>query len=302
MELDSFITTAWADHAEHAPAVADRLGASLHLITAPAHIAPYAGIVTHLFGEHLGRWDDGITLLGAMRQLPAYDASEAAEAPLRRGGAVLRCTAAALAGDGAGPIEPPPAMAADERAAVLALTTSALAGRQAFGLAIRSYTEALAIAADGLPAASPALRALAIGGNNLASALESHAGRSAAETEGMLIAAAAALTYWKLAGTWLEEERAEYRLSRSRLAADLAEGAIASAERCVAICEAHDAPALEQFFGHAALALAQAAAGRLADALASRAHAEALHAQIPADDQVWCADMLDQLRASPPAS
>ena len=118
----------------------------------------------------------------------------------------------------------------------------------------------------------------------------------------MLLAAESGLKYWKLAGTWLEEERAEFRLAHSRLAAGLAQSAITSAERCIAICNAHNAPTIERFFGLAALALAQRAAHRIADFEASRASAEALFAQLPIDDRDWCAEMLAQLRASPPAA
>ncbi len=306
MTIHDFISTAWSDHGEHAASVADRLVASLHLITEPAHIAPYAALVTHVYGEHLARWDDGAALLGAMRRLPAFDASEAAERPLRRGSAVLRCTAEALAAhadqEGAREVKLPAALSAQDQADVLASTSAALAGRRAFGAAVQIYTQALAIADQGLSAQSPALRAMAIGGNNLAAALEEHTGRNAAERAGMLMAAEAGLKYWKLAGTWLEEERAELRLSQCRLAAGLAVDAIASAERCLAICAAQDAPAIERFFGQAALASAQKAADRGADFEASRAKADALFAQIPAEERAWCAGTLAQLRASPPAA
>jgi hypothetical protein len=69
----------------------------------------------------------------------------------------------------------------------------------------------------------------ATGGNNLAVSLEGRSPRSAYETQGMLMAAEGALQYWKQAGTWLEEERAEYRLARSRLQAGETAAAVQSA-------------------------------------------------------------------------
>ena len=59
----------------------------------------------------------------------------------------------------------------------------------------------------------------AVAGNNLAATLEEKPDRDAFETEGMLTAAQGGLHHWKLAGGWMEEERAEYRLARSLLQA-----------------------------------------------------------------------------------
>jgi hypothetical protein len=145
-----------------------------------------------------------------------------------------------------------------------------------------------------LPAGAPALRALAIGGDNRAATLEEKPDRSAAETAGMVTAARAGLTYWKLAGGWLEEERAEYRLVRSLLQAGDAHAAVEAARRCVEVCERNDAPAFERFFGYAALAMALGAAGDTTAATA-RATALDLHSQLPAADQRWCAADLAQL-------
>ena len=67
MPFDAFLASAWNDHGDRPPDVADRLAASLRIVTAPEHVAPYAGIVTHVFGEHLGEWDRGARLLEALR-------------------------------------------------------------------------------------------------------------------------------------------------------------------------------------------------------------------------------------------
>ena len=61
----------------------------------------------------------------------------------------------------------------------------------------------------------------------------------------MIVAAEGGLKYWKLAGTWLEEERAEYRLARSLLQAGRPHAAIASATRCIDVCTSNAAPAIE---------------------------------------------------------
>ncbi|HQR12219.1 MAG TPA: hypothetical protein PLW68_12920 [Casimicrobiaceae bacterium] len=289
MTLDEFLDAAWNDHADRPQEVAERMAGSFHLVSAPEHIAPFARLLTHVHGEHLGQWNRGIELLTALRELPAFDGSD-------RLGQLLDRNVAALshcAGDG-GALDSLPA---DERVASLAIAASALAGRAEHGKALAAYDEALRLADAGLPDGSPAIRALAVGGNNLAAALEEKSDRDASETEGMVAAAQGGLRYWKLAGTWLEEERAEYRLARSLLQAGQARTAIASATRCIDVCTRNSAPSFEQFFGHAVLALAQRAAGEDASFAASRANAIALFGQIPEDERQWAQSTLRELGA-----
>jgi hypothetical protein len=146
-----------------------------------------------------------------------------------------------------------------------------------------------------LPAKAPAIRALAVGGNNLAAALEEKADRDAAETEAMVAAANGALRYWKEAGTWLEEERAEYRLARSLLQAGKAVEAIQSAWRCVDMCKLNNAAAFEQFHGYAVLALAQRDAGDADLFEDSRRYALALFEQLPDAEKQWCESEVAEL-------
>jgi hypothetical protein len=141
------------------------------------------------------------------------------------------------------------------------------------------------------------LRALAVGGNNLAAALEEKKDRDDAETAGMIVAANGGLTYWKRAGTWLEEERAEYRLTRSLLQAGRPREAIASAQRCIDVCVRNAAPPIEIFFGCVVLALAQRASDDADAFAASRQQALALYEQVPADEQQWCRSDLAELQS-----
>ena len=102
---------------------------------------------------------------------------------------------------------------------VLATASSALPAGEFRQADLRICRGLAACAVAGLPPESPAIRALAVGGNNLAAALEAKTDRDPTETRGMIDAAEGGLKYWKQAGTWLEEERAEYRLARSLLQA-----------------------------------------------------------------------------------
>lgn len=287
MTFDAFLETAWNDHGDRPQEVADRLASSLGVVETAAHIPPFVRIVSHVYGEHLGQWDRGIALLESLRRVPAFDGSAAAAGALDRNIATLR-----YAGGDATILE---ALSTEDRIGVLALAASAFSGQNGMKRAIAAYTEALALAAPGLPPQSPASRALAVGGNNLAAALEDKKDRDAAETAGMIDAANGGLKYWKLAGTWLEEERAEYRLTRSLLQARRPQGAIESAQRCIDVCARNDAPAIETFFGYVVLALAQRASGDAAAFAASRQQALALYGQVPADEQRWCQSDLAEL-------
>jgi hypothetical protein len=257
------------------------------VVEAAEHIPPFARLLTHVYGEHLGQWSRGIGLLETMRALPGFDGSEAVEGALSRNIATLR-----YAGGDAAALT---SLDVADRTFVLASAAAAFAGRGEHMRGIASYAEAVRLANSGLPPGSAAIRALAISGNNLATALEEKKDRDAAETEGMLVAAKGGLKYWKQAGTWLEEERAEYRLTRSLLQAGRAKDAIDSARRCIDVCVRNDAPAIETFFGWVVLALAQRADGDATSYAASRQQALALLERVPDDERRWCQSDLAEL-------
>jgi hypothetical protein len=288
MTFDALLQTAWDQHGDRPQDVADRLGAALSVIDAPEQIPRFAALVTHVFGEHLARWEEGAALLESLRGLPAFDGSALVAGAVERSVAALR-----FAGGDAAALDP---LTPEQRVSALATVAAAYTGRGRLAEAISAYAQALRLAGAGLPDGSPAVRALAIGGNNLAAALEAKPDRDAAETRGMLEAAEGGLRYWKLAGTWLEEERAEYRLARSLLQARHSEAAIAAARRCVAVCERNGAPAFERFFGYAVLALAQRSAGDEPGSEAARGQALRLFAQLPEEERRWCEQELQELR------
>ena len=288
MTFDTFLEAAWNDHADHPQKVADTIAASFQLVEAPAQLARFVGLLTHVYGEHLGQWQRGVELLESLRGLPAYDGSAAVAGPVARSQATLRYVggdASALSG-----------LDAQDSIMVLASASSAFAGRGEFSHAIAAYEETLGLAQAGLPPGSPAIRVLAVGGNNLAAALEEKKDRTGPETTAMLAAAQGGLTYWKQSGTWLEEERAEYRLARSQLQAGQSGAAVASGQRCVQVCERNDAPAFELFFAHTVLALAHRAAGDAGAFSASRQRALECLEQVPPEEKVWCESDLKELQ------
>lgn len=286
MTFDEMIEQAWDDHADHTHAVADRLAAAAPTIGTPAHFAPFARLVTHVYGEHLGECERGVALLNSLRKLPAYADTPAVGGVVTRSVATLRFvggdpTAAAT-------------LAADDRAAALATAASALTARKEYARALEAYAQAVRIAPS-LPAGAPAFRALAIAGNNLSAALEDKEGRSPAETEGMVAAARGGLAFWRKSGTWLEEERALYRLARSLLAADQPGEAVMCAQQCARVCDENNASAFERFFAIAVLARALREDGRAADYRQTRNEALDWFDAVPDDEREWCEADLAQL-------
>lgn len=287
MDFTTFIDQAWAEHADDAAAVARRLGDGMPLVSDEAQIVQLANLAHHLHGEHLGEWRAGISFIERLAALPAC----VPDGP--SGQALRRCVASLALSEGAAPefgTLPP-----SERIRVGAMAAANLAERDSTR-ATQLFQRALDEARDsGLPAADPMNRALAVAGNNLASTLEQKRGRSGAERALMLLAAQTARQYWERAGTWLETERAEYRLAMSWLQAGDPARARSHAQQCLAIVAANDGAALERFFGCEALGLAERAAGDSAAHVQALTQARAAFESLDEADKTWCAETLTRL-------
>ena len=289
MSFTDFATHAWDEHATDPAAVAQRLASEgLALVNSAAHVAPLAQLVHHVYGEHLGRWDDGLAVLQALAAHPVCAAGGPAEQ------AVQRCRASlALC---AGQPDTRPGMSPSDAIRVTALAAAALAEKQT-SRALVLLQEALArSSAAPLPPDDAAHRALAVAGNNLACTLEEKAVRSDEERALMILAAQTARRFWAVAGGWLDTERAEYRLAMTWLqAGDLAQARI-HAQQCLDIVQREAAPALERFFAWEALAVV-ARASASADAPAAVAQARLAFAELEEADRGWCQASLDKLAA-----
>lgn len=290
MDFDTFLDQAWTDHATDSAAVAMRLNAqALALVGEEAQVLPLAHLAHHVWGEHLGHWQEGLLFLQQLAALPTVGAESAAVQALRRYQASLR-----LAGgldDERGQWGP------SDSIRITAMAAANLGCHDA-SRATALLEEALARAEGAaLPDQDPAHRALAIAGNGIAGTLEEKAGRSAAETSLMVRAAQVARQYWARAGTWLETERAEYRLAMSWVqAGDLAQ-ARQHAQNCLDIVQANGSPALEDFFGWEALGTVERAAGHAAGHAQALARAGAAFARLDDSNKSWCRASLDKLQA-----
>ena len=287
MDFDNFLSQAWNDHQTDAQAVAGRLWDGAGLIQQNDQIPALVNLATHVFGEHLGRWKDGAAFLGKLRTLPTFVPATNAESAIARSIAVLEV------GNGQDQTVLP--FGTSDQIRILAVAASALSGQGQSERAQQLFQKALEMAErPPLDKDDPANRALAVTGNNLTCALEEKETRSANDTELMITAAMAARKYWKIAKTWLETKRAEYRLAMSYLkAANLSE-ASQHAQRCLEIAAENKAAPLEFFFGNEALALVERARGNSSGYSKATEQLRAAFEQLSDDDKSWCRDTLQR--------
>ena len=284
MDFDGLLDQAWTDHASDAADVAERLAEpGLDLLRQAADVAQLAHLAQHVHGQHLGRWAEGVAFqqrLAALPLLPAGDPTAQA---------VARYTAALQLAGGLAAID----IGGSEGARRAALAAAALAAHDP--PRARTLLEHAAGIADTLPDDDPAVRAVAVAGNNIAATLEEEPGYGEALRPLMIGAAETARAHWARAGTGLETERAEYRLARCWLRAGDPARALHHARLCLRIVHEIDGPALERFFGLEVLALAQRASGDRAGWQASCELARRAYAALDAADKALCRPTLERL-------
>ena len=294
MDFDAFISQAWNDHADDAAGVAQRLQTQgLALLSQESQIVPLAHLAHHVWGEHLGQWQEGLQLQQQLAALPLCTPGGAAAQGLRRFMASLQLCA--------GQDGQRPGLSASDRIRVSAMAAASLAGHDT-ARALVLFEDALAQAdAAKLPDADPYTRALAATGNGLACTLEEKPSRSADERRLMILAAQTARRYWARAGGWIEIERAEYRLVKTWLQAGNVAQARQHAQNCLEIIDTQDppAPALERFFGWEALSSVERAAGNATGLAHALAQAQAAFVALEESDRGWCQASLDKLKAVP---
>jgi hypothetical protein len=272
MTLSNFLSAAWNDHATDSEGVAKRLPQGLALIETAEDIPPFVNLAVHVLGEHLGSWDDGLTLLDNVAAIKfCAKETEASRAVLRSKAILFLCKGETKKAEELGAAaHSAPWPAASTLVRINASAAAALVGQKRFSEAASLMEKALGLAAYGPKRDDPAPRALAVTGNNLACELEKRATRDPIEVALMKNAATVARQYWEVAGTWLEVERAEYRLAMTMIAAGDAAAALEHAELCLKICKSNNADLFEYFFAHEA---------RTKCFLASQQHSQAENAR-----------------------
>ena len=286
MQFDDWMNKAWDEHGTQTAAVAARLGTEgLALARGDTDTAALMRLAHHVLGEHLGRWVQGRqTLFQIGTSEPAGPAT----------GVAMRVFDASLALAG-GLEDARGTMAPSDRIRVTAHAAGALAERDPPRAASLLREAALEVDTETLPNTDPACRAIAINGNGIATTLGEKLFRSDAERALMLLAARIARDYWARAGTWLEVERAEYRLAISWLKAPDLSAARRHARKCLEIVREHEAPALEWFFGFEALALVERALGNAPATAGAVRDMKAAFERLEEGDKAWCQPSLEKV-------
>lgn len=297
MTLDEALSQAWTDHAERPDAVSARFDAWRALVAEPAQLGGVAALVVHVDGEHLGAWDRALDRLDALLRTPGLEPGTPTFGALWRSvGAIALCAAQpalldralAHAQDTGGP-------PGSHVARIHAVAAAAAIGQGRLADGIRWFEAALDAEAL-LPPSDPAVRSIAITANNLATSLEELPSRSPAQDALLLRAAREARRAWERAGTWINVERAEYRLALAHAAVGRWEEAVDHAEACLRICEANDADAGERFFAHEARTRVLHGAGRHGEArTAFRAAAACIDGVADPGFQAACREALTKL-------
>jgi len=286
MSFDHFLAQSWNDHGKDAWGVFKKFPDGIALVDKNEQIPRLAQLIAHVSGEHLGAWDQGIDLLQKLRHLSCFESSSESDAAINRLSASLEIAA--------GKNNVLTRFSQSDQIRILATAASALCGQNKSTEAETLFKHALELARPDLDKTDPACRSLAVTGNNLACSLEEKSERSTADTQLMILAAETARKYWELAGTWLEIERAEYRLAMTYLVAKDFAKAHAHAQNCIDLAKSNAAAPLELFFGFEALALVEHArnAAGFSSALEQMQH---YFSVLSADDQSWCDKSLQKL-------
>ncbi|MCA3242824.1 MAG: hypothetical protein ING89_16140 [Rubrivivax sp.] len=291
MNYASWLDDAWNRHPDDpAGVLADTATTGAALAADDDAVDGLLRLAHHVAGAHLGRPEH----LAEGRALLARLAGHAAAGEAARASAALFDRSLALTGGDA-------TVTADvgeaEAVRVRALAASNLADRDAPRAGTLLAKAAAAAERAELSDTDPAVRALAVAGNNIAAALEELPARDASMEALMLQAAELGLVYWRRAGTWLHEERAHYRLALCTLAAGRPALARHHATACLAIVAREGDTALEAFFGWAALARVEAAEGQRSGFTAALARQRLAFDRLDQGDRAWCHDTLVQVEA-----
>jgi hypothetical protein len=289
MDFNAAMAQAWNQHADAPNEVAARWPALRSLIADEAQIERLAALMHHVHGTHLAEWQRGSDALQSLRALAAFrDDGSSGQALRRTLASLATCAGAPAAAE---------ALSPSDRIRVGAMAAESL-GAHDPARAAATLRETMDLAQrSGLPDDDPMHRSLAAAANGLASTFEAKPDLSTDERALMILAAQAARHHWERAGTWLEVERAEYRLAMTWLQAGDPAQARQHAQTCLEIVGANQGAALERFFGWEALGAVERAAGNALGHARALGMAHAAFGELSADDQGWCQASLDKLAA-----
>lgn len=287
MTFQTFLAQAWSDHTKDPKKVSKTFIPAFSYIEESVQVIQLAQLITHVMGEHLFKWSEGIHLLHNLGNHQKARNNQDCQDAIQRSIATLR-----VCDDLTYSLSQ---FSNSDQIRILATAASALSAYNKTAKAKLLLKRATDQATVGVVKEDPANRALAIAGNNLASSLEEKEKRTAEEDELMIFAAQVARKYWELAGTWLEIERAEYRLAQSFLKTKNIVQARIHAKSCLEICQKNKAPALEFFFAYEAKALIEKTSNQTQELAQTLSEMKKQFSQLSEDEKMWCEDTLNNL-------
>jgi tetratricopeptide (TPR) repeat protein len=235
-----YLDYAWVTHKTEAKSVAEEFKSKFNLMETEDDVMSMAGLIVHVCGEHLGNWEQGIDLLKKLKN----------NAPIKDKEQMKRFVAIMNLGNN--PNISISEFSPSDQVIIFSDTASALAKLGGLKNTEKLFSKALEYASD-LTKEDPAYKALAIAGNSIAKSLEAKELRKPDEVDLMILAAQTAKKYWNIAGTWMEVQRAEYRLSQTYLKAEQADKSLEHAQKCLSIINENGDIPLELFFAYEAL-------------------------------------------------
>lgn len=286
MNFESYLDQSWNDHPTQSEKIASEFSRGASLVKTNEELSQLVGLVTHVMGEHLARWNDGVSFLSSLKTHSAFVKGSETEK------AILRSIAALQVGGGQS-IDLK-SFSLSDQVRIFAVASSALADKNSK----RSQDllrQALNLAETGLDKKDPANRSLAVTGNNLACALEEKKSRTEEETELMILASQTGKKYWELAGGRLEVSRAEYRLAMTYLQAGDVAKAFRHAQTCVEFCRENDAGNLDMFYAYEALAHVEKKKDNSLGFQKAVDQAKGYFEKLSADKKSWCELSLKKL-------
>lgn len=236
MNFEQYLDNAWTIHPTEPLRVYENFSAGLSLVESNEQLLQLSLLITHVCGEHLGLWQEGMSCLAKIKKHRFFESESETGKAVNRSDAVLSL--------GENVNYNLNNFSISDQARIYAVAANSLAHRkltQAEDFFYRAITLVQSI--ENLN--DPATRAVAISGNNLACILEESSSLTSAQTEFMIFSAQQARKYWALAGSWLEVSRAEYRLAKSYIKACKIDEAVLHADICLKMCQQNNADEVE---------------------------------------------------------
>lgn len=267
--VKSIVQAGWTKHDRQPEALASELEAAVNNVT-EADLAGFLQLAVHTIVGHLADFNRAQALLecAAIKQFSEQPSWQIQAAT------VAYCQGKAEQAELMTKV-------AEDPTTWLKVTAGAavelLAAKQ-FNQATQAYQQATALvelASEQEQTNIDCARIYAIASNNIACDLEQNSQLSDDEVKQMVFASQQALLYWRIAGGWIEEERAHYQAAKCQLKAGQLAEALTHAQQCLSICQQNQADQYELFFAHEVLCQVH------------QATCTDIHSGLPEVDQGW---------------